>query len=64
MSKDHILGRFLMFYVHMHVEDIPSLEHDNEDLYMDDNIDNNMHQLMRNHNKDHRFDMVVKHIEI
>ncbi len=48
----------------MDVTAIPSLEHDNEDLRMDDSTHNNMHQVMRNHNKDHHFDMVVKHIEI
>ncbi len=48
----------------MDVTAIPSLEHDNEDLRMDDSSHNNMHQLIRNHNQDHPFDIVVKHIEI
>ncbi len=64
MYKQHTLAQFSMFYYHMQIEDIVVLVFDNEYLYMDKNIDNDMHQLMINQNKEHHFHKVKKHIEI
>jgi hypothetical protein len=46
------------------MKNIPIVEDDNEDHYMEDNNYNNKHQLMENQNINHHFDKVVKHIEI
>ena len=58
------MEQYFLLYHHMQIEGMTCIGDDNEDRDMEMDIDKDKHQPMKNQNKHHRFDKVLKHIEI